>query len=75
MSERVAVLRSIAVACDPLADIADYIERVEGQRDELLAACQALLDWYDRDGSVGGIVDPIEDVRAAVNKATGAPHV
>jgi hypothetical protein len=41
---------------------------------DLLAACEAILQWYDRDGSVGGIVDPIEDVRAAVNKAIGASN-
>lgn len=30
-------------------------------------AAQAVLDWYDRDGSVGGAVDPIEALRAALS--------
>ena len=45
------------------------------ERDEkiaqLLAACEAVMDWYDRDGSVGGAVDPMEQLSAAIKAARG----
>lgn len=31
--------------------------------DELRSAAERVIDWYDRDGSVGGIVCPIEELR------------
>ncbi len=36
--------------------------------DEIREACVSLLAWYDRDGSVGGLADPIEDCRAVLAK-------
>lgn len=38
---------------------------------QLLAACEAVMDWYDRDGSVGGAVDPMEQLSAAIKAARG----
>lgn len=36
---------------------------------QLLAACEAVLNWYERDGSVGGAVDPMETLAAAIKAA------
>ena len=38
---------------------------------ELVEAGLALVTWYDRDGSVGGLCDPIEDMRAILAKHEG----
>ena len=34
----------------------------------LLEACEAVLAWYDRDGSVGGACDQMEAMRAALRQ-------
>ena len=36
---------------------------------KLREACEAVLAWYDRDGSVGGACDPMEALRAAIDAA------
>lgn len=38
---------------------------------ELMESAVSVLEWYDRDGSVDGIVEPIDALRAAVRKARG----
>ena len=43
--------------------LADACER-------LADAARLVLDWYDRDGSVGGACDPMEALRAALNPRT-----
>ena len=40
---------------------------------EVKAAIDELLAWYDRDGSVGGIVDPIERLRELSTQHTEQP--
>ena len=40
-------------------ELADTCER-------LADAARRALDWYDRDGSVGGACDPMEALRAAL---------
>lgn len=37
----------------------------------LIEACEAALTWYDRDGSVGGIVEPMDQLRAALAAVKG----
>lgn len=42
------------------------VEGLVAERDRLRAACEEVIEWYDRDGSVGGLVDPIDSLRAAL---------
>ena len=48
--------------------LAKRLEEMEAERDELVAALKAVNEWYDRDGSVGGLVDPMDVVKAILAK-------
>lgn len=54
------------------ADIANLIVTAVNSHAALLAACKAVIGWYDRDGSVGGIVDPMDQLRTAIHSAEPA---
>ena len=47
------------------------IVRLTAEVKEVVEAGLALVTWYDRDGSVGGLCDPIEDMRAILAKHEG----
>ena len=47
-------------------------DEVHAAAPELLDAAQSIMEWYDRDGSVGGIQDPMDSLRAAIGKATAS---
>lgn len=42
------------------------IARLEAKVAMLMEAGSKVIEWYDRDGSVGGACDPMEDLRAAI---------
>lgn len=42
------------------------VAALEAENARMAFASRAVLDWYDRDGSVGGACDPMEDLRAAL---------
>lgn len=44
----------------------DCIAALQARNAKLLEAAKAVLDWYDRDGSVGGACDPMEALYEAI---------
>ena len=44
----------------------ESIAKLERENAKLREACETVLAWYDRDGSVGGACDPMEALRAAI---------
>ena len=47
-----------------------YAAQLQAKLAAVREAGQGVLDWYDRDGSVGGACDPMEGLRAACKAAT-----
>jgi len=57
--------------CELLRENYERIQKenrqLRSENERLRNACQAALDWYDWDGSVGGACDPMEELRSAIN--------
>ena len=59
MKERIAAIPEIASRADA----------AEANLAAVRGAAQAVLNWYDKDGSVGGACDPMEGLRDAIERA------
>lgn len=43
------------------------IRDLEAENERLRISAKAVVEWYNRDGSVGGAVDPMELLEEALN--------
>ena len=51
---------------------ANALSEVAGEIERLRSGLQLVLDWYDRDGSVGGCSNLIDDIRPLLEPRGGA---
>lgn len=60
------LLEAMAKPLDAADMVNDRIADLEAINAKLVEAAKAVLDWYDRDGSVGGACDPMEQLTEAI---------